>query len=149
MTGPSDKITITLTPPLPSLCCICNFSADGKRKFLDFQMSLDIYGAVTICEFCVIPVAHLFGFVTKDSLEVTKLYLEAANQTLVGLKKENEQLNTTLDSIFSLRPDFASRDTRNELLAHKHTEETIGQTATGLEVSGGSNSKSNESATVG
>lgn len=149
MTGPSDKITITQYPPLPSLCCICNFSSDGKRRFLDFQMSLDVYGAVTICEFCIIPVAHLFDFVSKDSLEVTKLYLEASNQTIVGLKKENEQLNTTLDSIFNLRPDFASSNTRHELLAHKHAEEIANKSESRLETSGGSNTKSDESATVG
>src|SRR3982751_1832507 len=120
--GPSDKVTITLQPPLPSLCCICNFSADGKRRFLDFQMSVDIYGAVVICEECIAPVATLFGFVPIDRLETSETYLLASQISLEGYKKQNEQLNTTLDSIFSLRPDFASSDTRDELLAHQNLE---------------------------
>lgn len=147
--GPSDKITITLQPPLPSLCCICNFSADGKRRFLDFQMSIDIYGAVVICEECIAPVATLFGFVPIDRLETAETYLAAASINLQGYRKQNEQLNLTLDSIFNLRPDFASSDTRNELLAHKNLTENTGQSEPGFEVSGRSDSGSDESNAVG
>lgn len=149
MTGPSDKITITQYPPLPSLCCICNFSADGKRRFLDFQMSVDIYGAVAICEECIAPVAKLFGYVKADKLELSEITLEAALQNVEGFRRENEHLNITLDSIFNLRPDLADRNTRNELLAHKHPENVVKNSSTGFEVSGGSNSKPDESAAIG
>lgn len=149
MTGPSDKITITLYPPLPSLCCICNFSADGKRRFLDFQMSIDIWGVIAICEECIAPVAELFGYVKADKLELSQIHLEAALQNVEGFMRENEHLNTTLDSIFSLRPDLANRNTRHELLAHKHAEEAAGNSESRLEVPGGSNTKPDEPTTIG
>lgn len=149
MTGPSDKITITQYPPLPSLCCICNFSADGKRRFLDFQMSVDIYGAVAICEECIAPVAKLFGFVSIDRLETSEAHLEAALQNVEGFRRQNERLNVTLDSIFSIRPDLADRDNRNESMAHQYAEKVITDANARLEASRRSDTKLDESVTSG
>ncbi len=104
----SDRITITRQPPLPSRCCICNFSADGTRRFLDFEMSLDIYGAVVICEACVAPVAQLFGYVLSTELNSANVVIDILENKIAELQDNNERLNATLDSILHLRPDLGS-----------------------------------------
>lgn len=132
----SDKVTKTKYPPLPSKCCICNFSADGTREFLDFQVSLDIYGAVCICDACVAPVAELFGYV-HHSL-VTEV-VESAEAAILLIEQQEVQihgLQAALDSILVVRPDLNSGNPGNDDLASENSDEDDGQSTLGFEESG-------------
>lgn len=102
----SDKTTKTFYPPLPSQCCICFFKSDGTREFLDFQMSLDFYGAVLICSECVAPVAQLFGYTKNEKIEANAEVISDLRDTIEKLENDNAELSGTLDSLFSLRPDL-------------------------------------------
>jgi hypothetical protein len=110
MLSQSDKITLTKYPPLPSVCAICKFSANGEVEFLDFEMSLDIYGAVVICERCIAPVAQLFGYVTSVELNNANSIIVSQQEELIEVREANARLNSTLDSILSLRPNVQSSD---------------------------------------
>lgn len=109
-TTQSDKAVVTKYPIAPSQCVICLRSSNGVLDFIDFQMSLDIYGSVNICADCMAPVADLLGYVKRE----TVASIQEQNNNLVDMNRElvaqNEQLNATLDSILKLRPDVQSGD---------------------------------------
>ena len=123
----SDKVTITQYPPLPSKCCICHRGSNGSIRFLDFQMSLDIYGAVTICEECVAPVAQLFGYVRGDSLEASEESLMRVQMELESVQAENDRLNSVMDSLLSLRPALSSDSPSSDAFAVEVITEDFGQ----------------------
>lgn len=100
----SDKVVLTKYPIAPSKCVVCLRSANGELNFIDFEMSLDIYGSVNICVECLAPVAQLLGYVEKNLLKEVELQ----NTSLVEINRElaenNAKLNATIDSLISLRP---------------------------------------------
>lgn len=144
----SDKVTVTLYPPLPSRCCVCNFSADGKRRFMDFQMSLDVYGAVSICEACIPSVAAVFDYIPSSTLIEVNQELIDARDTIDRLENENGQLNRALDSLLVVRP-YVGRD---GLVTDERDDSAPEQDDRQLELpiseSGESNRRSAKSATV-
>lgn len=104
----SDKTTLTKYPPLPSKCVICLRDSNGELDFIDFQMSVDIYGAVVICAECFYPVAELLGFVHEKDLEAINEQVAHLIEINRELNENNGKLNATLDSLVSLRPDLVS-----------------------------------------
>lgn len=89
------KMFITTAPALPGKCVVCYTDAQGTRKFLDFGMSLDFYGAVLICEACVTNAAELFGF-TPVLIDTDK---ELETEVLVGKLAETVQKVEALESV--------------------------------------------------
>jgi hypothetical protein len=106
----SDKVVLTKYPIAPSKCVVCLRSSNGELNFIDFQMSLDIYGSVNICVDCIRSVAPLVGLVAGELL----LGADEQIRNLVEINRElvdnNERLNATLDSLIKLRPDLKQRD---------------------------------------
>lgn len=105
----SDRIQVTKYPPLPHTCIVCNFSADGKREFLDWGVNLDYYGAVVVCSECATSVGLAADMVPVSRLNeaVTKL-ISQENKT-AELIKENGELRATIDSLVGVRPDLSDR----------------------------------------
>lgn len=106
----SDKVVLTKYPIAPSKCVICLRSSNGVLNFIDFQMSLDIYGSVNICTDCCASVAQLLGYVEKNFLNDADDQIRNLVETNRKLVSENEQLRSTLDSLFNIRPDLKQRN---------------------------------------
>jgi hypothetical protein len=106
----SDKVVLTKYPIAPSKCVVCLRSSNGELNFIDFQMSLDIYGSVNICVDCVISVAPLLGLVAGDLLVGADEQIRSLVEINRELVENNERLNATLDSLLNLRPDLKQRD---------------------------------------
>lgn len=106
----SDKVVLTKYPIAPSKCVICLRSSNGELDFIDFQMSLDIYGSVNICVDCFISVAPLVGLVHHALLEGAEEQVSNLVELNRELKTENDKLRSTLNSLFDLRPDLKQRD---------------------------------------
>lgn len=107
----SDKVVLTKYPIAPSVCVVCLRSSNGELEFIDFQMSLDIYGSVNICVDCVATVAKgLLGWVGPQDIDALTQQVSNLVEMNRELKKENEQYRTTLDSLFNLRPDIKQRN---------------------------------------
>lgn len=143
----SDKTTFTKYPPLPSKCVICLRGSDGELLFVDFQMSVDIYGAVVICTDCIIPIAHGLGFVEHDVYDDAATRVEKLLVENRKLTDENAKLNATFDSILNLRPnaDLSSLPV-NESTDSDSKDDDSG-VALDSDESGDDDSESNESAT--
>jgi hypothetical protein len=106
----SDKVVLTKYPIAPSKCVVCLRSSNGELNFIDFQMSLDIYGSVNICVDCLAPVAQLLGFVNGKLLEEANQQIANLVEMNRELTENNARLNTTMDSILALRPNVVDRD---------------------------------------
>lgn len=100
---PAGRVQLTLDPALPSKCIICQKGSGGGTQFVDFDLSLDWYGAVVICADCIRecisvvesdPVAHF-----TEKLSDTKRELEVALSEL-------ERYRTAFDSLSFIRPDL-------------------------------------------
>lgn len=103
------KIQLVEQPALPAKCVCCNNQWKGSPDHMvDFQASVDEYGALLFCTSCAGELANL---VLTD--EVNSLNDQIRSLTLINreLQENNDRLNATLDSILSVRPDvYSNRD---------------------------------------
>ena len=108
MTELMGKIQLTLNPMLPATCVVCGRSANGVVRFLDFQMQLEYYGAVVICEDCGKELVSVLDFVPAVALQEIQQEFEFTEDKLSTVREENERLRGALDSILLIRPDISS-----------------------------------------
>ncbi len=123
----SDKVTLTKYPALPSLCRVCNFSADGNREFVDFQLSFDVDGAINICEFCMVNIVEALGFVSPEKNDLNKETISTLTAQVNELSENNERLNATLDALIGLRPDLVSDSVLPDEVASEQSDSDTGQ----------------------
>lgn len=114
---------------------------------MDFQMSLDIYGAVVICEECVAPVAQLFGYVPESELEEIGIDLAATKLDLERTRDRYAELERTLDSLFAFRPSLVSDDSATDEKSTESASEDPGQPELPIGESGEGDSAVTESTT--
>lgn len=144
MLSQSDKVTITQYPALPSLCRVCNFSADGNREFVDFQLSFDIDGAINICTFCMVNIVQALGFIDPSEAQGLMDRISTLLETNKELAENNARLNTTLDSILGVRPDLVRDRLLSDEVADQQSDDSLGQLTLAFE--GDSDSIESESA---
>jgi hypothetical protein len=106
----SDKVVLTKYPIAPSQCVVCLRSSNGTLNFIDFQMSLDIYGSVNICVDCLVSVAPLLGLVDATAINEANEQIRNLVETNRELYENNARLNATIDSLLNIRPNLVERD---------------------------------------
>jgi hypothetical protein len=141
----SDKVVLTKYPIAPSKCVVCLRSSNGQLNFIDFQMSLDIYGSVNICVDCVRSVAPLVGLVAGELLEGADEQIRNLVESNRKLIADNERLNSTLDSLVGLRPNLIERDLPVDEGSSESVESDDSQLELELAVEGNDNRKSAKS----
>lgn len=119
MTSPSDRITTTEYPALPSLCRICNRGPNGRLKFIDFELSFDYDGAINFCEDCMLNIAQTLGFLSHEEAERLGVETNALKVELDLVRRNNEQLQSTLDSILN----YAGVDTYHRVSVNVDADE--------------------------
>lgn len=102
----SDKIQITVNPPLPTTCSVCKRPADGIVRFFDFNENIDYYGAVLICEDDVKTMITLLDYVKVAERDAILQELEITQGELSVVRQENDRLRNAFDAIVSVRPDL-------------------------------------------
>lgn len=121
------KIKLVTYPPLPSKCAVCLRGADGQLQFIDFELSFDFEGAVTICVACWAPVAQILGYLEPAKVQILKDQVTVLHARVEELQTENGLLNTTLDSLFTVRPALVSNDSGANASVHEGIEESAQQ----------------------
>lgn len=111
-TKPASKIQIVMHPALPATCAVCNKSANGIVKFLDFQKDLDYYGAVLICEDCGREMLDALDFAPVAQVTYRDQQIAELQQELQVVREENERVRAALDSVLVVRPDLRSNGDR-------------------------------------
>lgn len=83
---PNAKFKTVLWPePLPRRCIACGRGSDGKIHFIDFGMSIDMWGAVLFCTDCYVEGAEAFGLIRPSTAALLK-------DTVKALVQEREEL---------------------------------------------------------
>jgi hypothetical protein len=80
-----SRVALITEPALPAECVICKRSANGKVQFVDFNASLDYYGAIVICEDCIKETLRLMGFSDRG-----------VNERLIESLGRQQKINTEL-----------------------------------------------------
>jgi hypothetical protein len=93
----------------PGECLLCRGEASNRQWFVDTGISWDYYGAIYICNECVLEITHILGFITpQEAVE-----LKTDRDVLAG---EVHHLSVQLASLHSLEnavDDFL--ESRNRL----------------------------------
>lgn len=90
------SMQLTREPALPSKCINCGFSADGRKEFLDCNVSEDYYGAIVFCTDCVHEWAKGMGYVTPDEVIVALKERDDSVAAFVLMKEKLEALQNVL-----------------------------------------------------
>ena len=108
----TSKFTLTPNPGLPAQCIGCLISPDiapEGTQFVDFGTSVDFYGGIILCQWCVIEAFRVSGY--KD-MQVSQLETERdrLKRQVETLQQETEKLNGAIDSLLTVRPGADPRD---------------------------------------
>lgn len=118
----SGRVSIITEPPLPATCVICVRSADGAVKFIDFNFSLDYYGAVVICEDCIKESMSLLEMVPLSKLQETVEALYRAVQELEVVQNELDKYKSAFAGLRVIGLTGLAND-----FEPAHTDETVGE----------------------
>jgi hypothetical protein len=91
---PNSRFKITNVPILkPGVCFICGDSGGTDfRQFVDFGKTVDFYGVVYVCTFCIAEIAQLLGF-TNNNKQIVAAHNEIAERYNELLTKSMEMEN--------------------------------------------------------
>ncbi len=112
MANPSAKIQLTTEPPLPATCTCCGTPGNGRSEFVDFNASVDYYGAVVLCVNCVKEAAATVGYVPDNNTEKLKIDLDEA---YLEIERLGHKLEAMENVVFAYRipVDTPNPDTDN------------------------------------
>lgn len=97
----SSRFQLVDSPALPGKCAVCGYSASGesepsdRRRYIDFGMDLDYYGAVVICTTCIEEVATGMGYILPERAD------EIINES-ERVKSENARLGAAVEVVNGL-----------------------------------------------
>jgi hypothetical protein len=74
----------------PGVCALCGSAGGDGRQFIDFGKTMDWYGAVYFCTWCIGEAAKLLGLVSSRSLEILTATYENLHAAHEGLKFESK-----------------------------------------------------------
>jgi hypothetical protein len=100
---PAGRVQLTLNPAGPSKCLICNRDANGETSFIDFDYSLDYYGAVNICEGCI---QECLDVVNHEKVANLKLEITSKEDELRQTNEQLERYRVIMDGISLIRSDL-------------------------------------------
>lgn len=106
----SSKFRITTDPPFGAKCSSCGMSGDGARNFLEWGTVIDFWGSMVLCEPCAREGMETLGLVPVADVSTLEDQVRSLTQLNQKVQAENERLNSTLDSLFRVRPDLGSDD---------------------------------------
>jgi len=104
------KYQLTKDPAQPQKCAGCGVNANGQNEFVDFNLSLDYYGAVIFCMSCAKEIAATVGFVDPDTIETYGDVLDAARAANERLSGELELLKNVVFTFGIPNPSDTSND---------------------------------------
>lgn len=102
----SDKIFVTKTPAMPSHCAVCYTQAKGNQDFIDFGASLDFYGAILICDLCIVNAALLVGYIPVAKFELAENQANAAITAHLEASKKVRILESFI-AAYTSDPEFS------------------------------------------
>lgn len=84
-----SKYTLTTEPALPAKCIGCNNDVKPDFPLIDTSASLDYYGAILLCQNCVLEMAKLLDLVPETELHKE---VQLGNELAVRLQEANKKV---------------------------------------------------------
>lgn len=100
---PAGRVQIVLDPALPSKCIVCDKGPGKGLKFVDFNVSLDWYGAVVFCIDCI---KECITVAEHDPVSEIEAKLKAKEEELEVATHELIRYRTAFDGLSFIRPDL-------------------------------------------
>ena len=95
---PNSRFKITNVAILnPGICLVCRSAGGDGRQFVDFGKTVDFYGVVYVCTFCVAEVAQILGF-TNNNEQIVAAHNETV-QLYNGLLKTSQEMENAFRTI--------------------------------------------------
>ena len=115
----------------PGVCALCASSGGDGRQFVDFGKSVDWYGVVYFCTFCVIEAAKLLGLtITQAEFDgMAKGYgdeIESADDRWVKAQEEIRAFRLLLRNCRCNDDDNVSDDYSPSETSSEDSEESVG-----------------------
>lgn len=99
----ASKYTITNEPALPQKCSGCGMAAKGYNSFVDFNLSLDYYGAVVFCIDCCKEIVTLIGYCSVAERDQALAEVDDYAQKLTDAYTQIKALEDVVSAYF-MRP---------------------------------------------
>ena len=100
----------------PAYCVMCRTGGgvDG-RKFIDFGLQLEFFGAVIFCTYCIAPVAEACGYVPQLNYKALETKYEQEYKISSALTENNRILSNAMVGL--LQCNLSSIGSADELVA--------------------------------
>ena len=109
--NPHSRFTILDSPiKKPGVCALCTSPGGDGRQFVDFGKSVEWYGVVYFCTFCISEAARLLGFVSPDEVNVKNTQINGLNDILGETNDERGQFAEAYDAAMVLLRDHLNGD---------------------------------------
>lgn len=96
----SNRIQVLDFPQAaPAHCAICFNPGNDERKFIDFDFSLEFYGAVIFCSDCIQTVMNGLGWISPIQWKEVQESLTEALEFFQKASAENVKLRAALDTL--------------------------------------------------
>lgn len=147
----SKAILLDYPISAPGKCIFCGSGTrhDGRR-YVDFGLQIERYGAVYFCTFCLAEIVALYGWLGPDKTKELKQRNEEFVLTIVSLEEENERFRRALSELDFLGSNSADGSTAMETSSGSNSpfegtdNESINTTERREETKNGSSESSDE-----
>lgn len=98
----ASKIQILEAPRLsPGVCAVCGSSNNEDRNYIDTGWTIEWYGVVYFCTFCMTEIANHIGCLTKEQSEALEEELNSAKQTIINFRNKEAAVDDAIDKLRS------------------------------------------------
>lgn len=109
--NPHSRFTIMDSPiKKPGVCALCTSPGGDGRQFVDFGKSVEWYGVVYFCTFCISEAAKLLGFVSPEEVKVKNTQINGLNDILGETNDERGQFAEAYNAAMVLLRDHLNGD---------------------------------------
>lgn len=98
----NDRVAIVTEPALPASCCACGTLSDGTKKFADTGTSIDYFGAVLLCENCIVEISRKF----ETPVAEAEGRIQELVENLEEVTNELDHYKFVFSSLSIIRPDL-------------------------------------------
>lgn len=81
-----ERVTSDQVTALPGTCIMCPRSV--RPEFIDTGIQIEWFGAVILCNYCVVQMGQMFGMLTQEQVDELKLAIVERDNTIFELRKQ-------------------------------------------------------------
>lgn len=96
------RFTVLDTPrAAPAVCGVCGYGGP-ERTYLDLDLTFEYYGALILCDVCVMSMSEMFGYILPAQARALEQRVEEAERELIVLRAATQNLENLSVSLSAL-----------------------------------------------